>query len=184
MLVLSRKQGESIEFKELDVIVRVISLKRSKVQLGIDAPRHIRVDRSEIASENSCDASNVAAVEYDRIRDELVSVQAELAALAELADADSGSTAQRMAADSIERIDSILGSLRTATRERSEPRPISDFVKVRAEVLEDLRKRNANVQNEPSDRWQVANDHPTCVRQPQAVYTAGDSAISQESCVA
>ena len=52
MLVLSRKQGESIEFSGLDVVVRVISLKRSKVQLGIEAPRQITVHRSEKAVES------------------------------------------------------------------------------------------------------------------------------------
>ena len=47
MLVLSRKEGESIEFRDLDVCVRVIQLKKSKVQLGIEAPRTIQVDRTE-----------------------------------------------------------------------------------------------------------------------------------------
>ncbi len=48
MLVLSRKEGESIEFRDLDVCVRVIQLKKSKVQLGIEAPRTIQVDRTEV----------------------------------------------------------------------------------------------------------------------------------------
>ncbi len=48
MLVLSRKEGESIEFRDLNVCVRVIQLKKSKVQLGIEAPRTIQVDRTEV----------------------------------------------------------------------------------------------------------------------------------------
>ena len=51
MLVLSRKQGEAVELAELDVVIRVVSLKKSKVQLGIEAPRQITVCRSEIAGE-------------------------------------------------------------------------------------------------------------------------------------
>ena len=47
MLVLSRKLGESIEIGGQKIVVRVLGIKRSKVQLGIDAPPEIAIHRSE-----------------------------------------------------------------------------------------------------------------------------------------
>lgn len=51
MLVLSRKEMESlvVELPNGDTIVlKVLKIRGSKVNLGITAPAHIRVDRSEI----------------------------------------------------------------------------------------------------------------------------------------
>ena len=50
MLVLSREKGESIVIdlgSEL-VIINISDIKGDLVKLGIEAPRHIRVDRQEI----------------------------------------------------------------------------------------------------------------------------------------
>lgn len=49
MLVLSRKLGESVEIGDNKVIVRVLGIKRSKVQLGVDAPPEVAIHRSEKA---------------------------------------------------------------------------------------------------------------------------------------
>ncbi len=148
MLVLSRKQGESVEFAELDVVVRVISLKKSKVQLGIEAPRQITVSRSEIAGERrtsqAVDASRADQDPDVRILDELARIEAELAALAELADAKDRVIARDLAADSIERLAGIKRTLRLSMRQRSEAHPISDFIKVRADVIEQLRDTSPN----------------------------------------
>ncbi len=48
MLVLSRKPGESIHI-DSDIRVVVISVSHGRVKLGIDAPNHIRILRSELA---------------------------------------------------------------------------------------------------------------------------------------
>ena len=48
MLVLARKADESLEFPELGVVIRVVSLKKTKVHLGIDAPQRIKVRRTEL----------------------------------------------------------------------------------------------------------------------------------------
>ena len=53
MLVLARKADESLEFPELGVVIRVISLKKSKVHLGIDAPQRIKVRRTELPPPSS-----------------------------------------------------------------------------------------------------------------------------------
>ncbi len=49
MLVLSRKVGEQILIGS-DVCVTVVSVKGNRITLGIDAPRHVRVDRAELAA--------------------------------------------------------------------------------------------------------------------------------------
>ncbi len=53
MLVLSRKSGESIEIGDQRVIVHVLSMRGSKVQLGIDAPREVAIHRSETLTQRS-----------------------------------------------------------------------------------------------------------------------------------
>ncbi|HVX64557.1 MAG TPA: carbon storage regulator [Pirellulales bacterium] len=47
MLVLSRKRGEAIRIHE-DIVVTVIQLGRGRVQLGIQAPANVAVNREEI----------------------------------------------------------------------------------------------------------------------------------------
>ena len=48
MLVLMRRVGESICIGD-DVSVKVVSVDRNRVRLGITAPQHVRVDREEVA---------------------------------------------------------------------------------------------------------------------------------------
>lgn len=48
MLVLSRKQGESIVIGE-EVTLTVVEIRGDKVRIGIDAPRDIAVHRKEVA---------------------------------------------------------------------------------------------------------------------------------------
>lgn len=58
MLVISRKQGESIKVAN-DIEIVVISVDGQRVRLGIKAPKSIRVLRSEL--EDGVAASNQAA---------------------------------------------------------------------------------------------------------------------------
>ena len=53
MLVLSRKLGESVEIGDNRVIVRVLGIRRSKVQLGVEAPPEVAIHRSETADRYS-----------------------------------------------------------------------------------------------------------------------------------
>ncbi|PQO28882.1 response regulator [Blastopirellula marina] len=48
MLVLSRSPQESIEFPNLGISIKVLQLSRSRVRLGIDAPRDVQVRRQEL----------------------------------------------------------------------------------------------------------------------------------------
>ncbi len=50
MLVLSRKEGDEILLPELDIVVRVLKVRGKAVSIGIEAPRGIRIIRSELES--------------------------------------------------------------------------------------------------------------------------------------
>ena len=193
MLVLSRKQGEAFEFAELDVVVRVISLKKSKVQLGIEAPQEITVSRSEIAGERrvSHAVDTNGANEDFRILDELARIEAELAALAELADAKDRVIARDLAADSIERLEGIQREIRLSMRQRSEARPISDYIKVRADVIEQLRVTSPHNQDrDEQDREQTIAwpsskpDRTPCAREREPGYAISSLQSAGEYSVA
>ncbi len=47
MLVLSRKTDESIQIGE-NVSIRILKVKGNQVRIGIEAPREVRVVRSEL----------------------------------------------------------------------------------------------------------------------------------------
>lgn len=47
MLVLSRRVGEKIEIGK-DIVIEVLKLPGGRVKLGITAPAHLRVVRSEL----------------------------------------------------------------------------------------------------------------------------------------
>ena len=58
MLVLARKAEESIQLGE-DIIVKVISIDKGVVKLGIDAPKDVNIIRSELLEDVK--DSNVAS---------------------------------------------------------------------------------------------------------------------------
>ena len=47
MLILNRRPGESIHIGDR-IVITVLDVKGQQVQIGIDAPREISVDRAEI----------------------------------------------------------------------------------------------------------------------------------------
>ncbi len=47
MLVLSRKTNESIIIND-NIVVVVVEIRRDKVRLGIEAPKHVPVHRREV----------------------------------------------------------------------------------------------------------------------------------------
>lgn len=62
MLVLTRRVGESVVIGD-DVVVTVLEVRSEGVRLGIDAPRHVRVHRSEVLA--AVREANARAVEAD-----------------------------------------------------------------------------------------------------------------------
>ncbi len=47
MLILTRKRDESILIGD-DITVTILEIRGGEVRVGIEAPRHIRVDRAEV----------------------------------------------------------------------------------------------------------------------------------------
>lgn len=47
MLILGRKIGQSIQIST-DITVTVLDIQGNQVRLGIDAPKHIKVNRQEV----------------------------------------------------------------------------------------------------------------------------------------
>ncbi len=62
MLILTRKLGESIIIED-NVKITVVDINKQQIKLGIDAPRHITINREEVAKkvkeENKLSSSSV-----------------------------------------------------------------------------------------------------------------------------
>ena len=54
MLVLTRQLGEKLKIGE-NITVSVVAIKGNQVRIGIDAPRHIQVDREECIAPDQAD---------------------------------------------------------------------------------------------------------------------------------
>lgn len=61
MLVLSRRDGETIEIPELGIVIQVTSIKKSRVTIGIEAPRDLAILRGEMANGSSPTKSEIDA---------------------------------------------------------------------------------------------------------------------------
>ncbi|MGZ8547434.1 MAG: carbon storage regulator CsrA [Sulfuricurvum sp.] len=63
MLILSRKLDESIVIGD-SITLKIIAIDKGIVKLGIDAPSHIRILRSELIRAVE-DSNKAASVEHD-----------------------------------------------------------------------------------------------------------------------
>jgi carbon storage regulator CsrA len=155
MLVLSRKHGESIEFAGMEIAVRVISSTKTKVQLGIEAPRDVIINRSEQIDRRM--PREAASIERDKadsstqVLEELARVESEVAALAELAGPKDRVIANTIASDAIARLQAVERTVRLTARTRVSERPISEFL----------------------NEW-APEAQPTCVRQCSVSYSVPD----------
>lgn len=156
MLVLSRKEGQTIEFPELDIVVRVMAVKRCRVQLGVEAPQQITVHRGEKVRElqerghlperlEPYETPGLSSEEIQRVLDELVRLETVVSTVVELAEPSNRGKAQLMAAEAMEKIDEISRSVRVGLRRRA-VQPIADLVRIRTEVLNRLRARKEDPQ--------------------------------------
>jgi len=76
MLVLSRKTDEAIRIGE-NIIIRVLAVKDGQIKLGIEAPKELRVFRSEIYDQ--VQRQNQVAAQADK--NSVMQVAAQLAKL-------------------------------------------------------------------------------------------------------
>jgi len=56
MLVLTRKTGESIVIGD-DIVITVLETRGGQVRLGVDAPRHVVIHRSEVHEQVLADSA-------------------------------------------------------------------------------------------------------------------------------
>ncbi len=63
MLVLSRKEGESILIPDLNIEIKVVKLNGGRVRLGLAAPEDQTILRGELCSWHSDEDANVSADE-------------------------------------------------------------------------------------------------------------------------
>ncbi|MFD2639000.1 carbon storage regulator CsrA [Piscibacillus salipiscarius] len=66
MLVLTRKIGESIQIGD-DIEVKVVSVNGDQIKLGIEAPKHIDIHRSEIYQQILQENRNASKLTLDTI---------------------------------------------------------------------------------------------------------------------
>lgn len=67
MLVLTRRNGESIRLGD-DVIIHVVEVRPGYVRIGVEAPRSVRVLRSELVVETAGEnhtAAEAAELDHD-----------------------------------------------------------------------------------------------------------------------
>jgi carbon storage regulator len=53
MLILTRRQGEQIVIGD-EIVIEVKSIVDNRVQIGIDAPKDVSVDREEVRRAKQC----------------------------------------------------------------------------------------------------------------------------------
>lgn len=61
MLVLSRKKSEQVMIGD-DIVVTIVEVRGDKVRLGIDAPAHVPVHRSEVYDAIKRNAAKISPV--------------------------------------------------------------------------------------------------------------------------
>jgi carbon storage regulator len=74
MLVLSRKAGESLSIGP-DITLEIISVEGDRVRIGIQAPKEIRIYRSELLQQTidiNKSAVNTPLVSFPKITEEKV----------------------------------------------------------------------------------------------------------------
>ncbi len=72
MLVLTRKAGESIVING-NITLTVVQVAPGRVRIGVQAPSHVSIDRSEVAARKEADAAEPTAVTGPAIHNRLTS---------------------------------------------------------------------------------------------------------------
>jgi carbon storage regulator len=54
MLVLTRRSNEQITIGQHEITVKVLEVRGGRVRIGIDAPKHVRIERVESTAGDLC----------------------------------------------------------------------------------------------------------------------------------
>lgn len=60
MLILTRKEGQQIRIGD-DIVITLLGVRGNQYKIGIDAPRHVSVDREEIHQMKVANGQKVVA---------------------------------------------------------------------------------------------------------------------------
>jgi carbon storage regulator len=82
MLVLSRKLNEAVVINDT-VRVTVLAVKGDRVRLGIEAPRHMSVDRGEVHARKAMEVIEIPFSAASAVCDETIDLGAVLVATAD-----------------------------------------------------------------------------------------------------
>ncbi|MEM9585893.1 MAG: carbon storage regulator [Planctomycetota bacterium] len=113
MLVLSRKESQSIEMPQLSVSLRVMQIRPGRVHLGLEAPQTVRIIRGELA-DACCEIeqpASVPAASQSAIHDSLRRLEKQIAALEELSAGHDAEIASEIAEEASGQVDFIRNQL-------------------------------------------------------------------------
>ena len=48
MLILTRRIGESLIIGDKEIVVTVLGVKGNQIRIGIEAPKHVQINREEV----------------------------------------------------------------------------------------------------------------------------------------
>jgi carbon storage regulator len=71
MLILTRRPGEAVCIGQ-DITFRVLGVKGNQVRIGIDAPKHISVDREEVRERMNREMRVLAELQNPRLQSNTV----------------------------------------------------------------------------------------------------------------
>ena len=125
MLVLSRKEGQEILFPNLGITVEVLRVKGNNVRIGVDAPRSIRILRSELEEDGDknrpVSGGNLSSVDEHDLRNRLNAATLSLHILQKQLDAGLFDDAEKSLAKSLEMLSELESMQAKQTGSLSQP---------------------------------------------------------------
>ncbi len=166
MLVLSRKENETIEFPAIGVVIRFFGFSRKRVQVGIEAPISLKIARGEQRQPHSDNLVDSIA-EYV-IGEDFEQLESDLATLAELAETRDCTTTKKVAEDAINRIARLKRTVTEAIKSK-DPGKEKDTGKSNSSGKPDSREPVHHAVHDNTSR---------CVREPVIGYVTQHSRSS------
>jgi carbon storage regulator CsrA len=72
MLVLSRLEGDAVSVPDIDLAIRVLKISGGRIRLGIEAPEHVRILRSEkLLSGNQVQPPSIISPQCDELHERI-----------------------------------------------------------------------------------------------------------------
>ena len=160
------------------------------MQLGIEAPREIQIDRSETVERSSEATPADGAVrsvgtredtvnrdEVDQqLLDELAKLEVEVLALSELVASKDRDLARQTATVSLERVNALRNTLSVMSSRRGATRSIAEFMQSRYKRSDAATgtgncEPGSQIQDEPVSKWDSSSlDRADCIRQAGTRY--------------